>query len=174
MADYALSDFSLQTNQKAERKYLVTAVEVDNEIVVIGAGVEDSSIEFNPDTETITDILGITETTVNKVEQSQDMEPMTIRGGNKLLFKLEDINQRGANSEYSLFTVYIIRAYLNEGTDEEPAYHAEKHLNCTIYPQSLGGSATVDMPISISFSGDKVLGTTNAYKYSDTIIFTEN
>ena len=174
MAEYAKNDFDLVANQKAERKLLVTAVEVDDEIVVIGAGVEDSSVEYNPDTETITDILGVTETTVNKLEPAQSLEPMTVRGGNKLLFKLVDIIERKAVSELSLFTVYLIRAYLNEGTADAPKYHCEKHVNCTITPQSEGGSAYVDMPIDINLSNDKMLGTVNAYTYKDKIEFTAN
>ena len=66
MAD--ASAFNLQDNQKAERKLLVTAVNVGDSISdtsagaspewqIVGVGVEDSSIEFNPDTETVTDIL---------------------------------------------------------------------------------------------------------------------
>ena len=42
MANYAATDFDLQENQKAERKLLVTAVKVDDAIIPIGVGVEDS------------------------------------------------------------------------------------------------------------------------------------
>ena len=102
MAGYTKTEFSLSTNQKAERKLLVTCVNTGSadsqEWTVIGAGVEDSSVEYNADIETITDILGITETTVNKLEPSQSLEPMTIRGGNKVLFKLNDIVEEHPNA----------------------------------------------------------------------------
>lgn len=176
MTEFTKTDFSLNANQKAERKLLVTAVNTGttNEPVwtVIGAGVEDSAIELNPDVETITDILGISETTVNKLEPSQDFEPMTIRGGNPLLFTLNDIIERNALSELTQFEVLIIKAFINEGTEEKPAYRAEKHVGCTITPQSLGGSSYVDMPVNIAYSNDKTLGTVNAYKAKDTIEFT--
>lgn len=176
---YAKEDFALSANQKAERKLLVTCVNTaknseTKEWTVIGAGVEDSSVEYNADIETITDILGITETTVNKLEPSQSLEPMTIRGGNKLLFKLNDIVERNAVSELSQFEVLLIRAYIDEGTDGAHKYHAELHNNCTITPQSVGGSAYVDMPITINYSNDKTLGTVNAYTKDDTITFTAN
>ena len=79
--------FNLQNNEKAMRKLLVTCVNVGDSITTqsgtpewqpVGVGVEDSAIEFNPDTETVTYILGITETTVNKLETSQSLEPMTM------------------------------------------------------------------------------------------------
>lgn len=178
MAGYTKKEFSLSTNQKAERKLLVTCVNTNTHEsptwTVIGAGVEDSSVAYNADIKTITDILGITETTVNKLEPSQSLEPMTIRGGNKLLENLTDIIERNAVSELSQFEVLLIRAYIDEGTDGTHKYHAELHSNCTITPQSVGGSAYVDMPITINFSNDKKLGTVNGYTKDDTITFTAN
>lgn len=175
MAD--ATQFNLLANQKAERKLLVTAVNVGESITsgvenaewqIIGVGVEDSSIEYNPDTETITDILGITETTLNKLETTQSIEPMTIRGGSKLAVKLYNQLKYNRLSEFAMYEVMQIHAYV--GT--EGAYDAEVHRGCTLIPQSMGGSATVDMPIEINYSNDKVHGTVNDYKYGSTITFT--
>jgi hypothetical protein len=169
--------FNLQNNQKAERKLLVTAVNVGDSITesggtpewqVVGAGVEDSAIEFNPDQETVTDILGITETTVNKFETSQDLEPMTIRGGSKLAVKLYNQVKYNRMSEFSMYEVMQIHAYVGSAG----SYEAEVHKNCTLTPQSIGGSSYVDMPIDINYSNDKVHGTVNDYKYGSTITFT--
>ena len=169
---YTATEFALKENQKAERKLLVTCVNLGDSITKsggtpkwqpIGAGVEDSSIEFSPETEKKTDIFGTTETTVNKLELSQSMDPMTVRGGNPFLFDLNDKIERNALSEFALYEVMIIRAFVKEG-DSEGDYHAEVHKNCTITPQKQGGSAYVDMPINIDYSNDKVLGTVNTYK----------
>ena len=176
MADATV--FNLKDGQKAERKLLVTAVNVGDSITkgsgtpewqIIGVGVEDSSIEYNPDTETKTDILGITETTVNKLETSQTLEPMTVRGGSKLAVKLYNQIKYNRVSEFAMYEVMQIHAYV--GTDG--AYEAEVHKNCTITPQSLGGDAYVDMPIDINYSNDKVHGTVDNYKYGTTITFTK-
>ena len=169
--------FNLQDNQKAERKLLVTCVNVGDSITQtggtpewqpVGVGVEDSSIEFNPDTETVTDILGITETTVKKFETSQDLDPMTIRGGSKLAVKLYNQIKYNRMSEFAMYEVMQIHAYVGS----EGAYEAEVHKNCTLTPQSMGGDANVDMPINISFSNDKVHGTTDNFKYGTVITFT--
>lgn len=171
-AKYSATKFALAENQKAERKLLVTCVNLGDSITAsegsplwqpIGAGVEDSSIEFNPETEKKTDIFGNTETSVNKLELAQGMDPMTVRGGNPFLFDLNDKIERNALSELSLYEVMIIRAFVKEG-EAEGGYHAEVHKNCTITPQSQGGSAYVDMPINIDYSNDKVLGTVDTYK----------
>ena len=175
MAD--ASAFNLTAGQKAERKLLVTCVNVGDSISaqsgtpewqIVGVGVEDSAIEYNPDTETVTDILGITETTVNKFETSQSLEPMTVRGGSKLAVKLYNQVKYNRMSEFSMYEVMQIHAYV--GT--EGNYEAEVHKNCTLTPQSVGGSSYVDMPIDINYSNDKVHGTANNYKYGTTVTFT--
>lgn len=169
--------FNLQDNQKAERKLLVTAVNVGDpmsqtggtpEWQIVGVGVEDSAIEFNPDTETVTDILGITETTVNKFETAQSLEPMTVRGGSKLAVKIYNQVKYNRMSEFAMYDVMQIHAYVGS----EGEYEAEIHKNCTLTPQSIGGSSYVDMPIDINYSNDKIHGTVNAYRYGSTITFT--
>ena len=187
MAHADITAFNLRDNQKAERKFLVTAVNVGDSITevsgtpewqVVGVGVEDSNIEFNPDQETVTDILGITETTVNKFETAQELSPMTIRGGSKLAVKIYNQVKYNRMSEFALYEVMQIHAYATRtvtvGSDETTVYEAEIHKNCTLTPQSIGGSAYVDMPININFSNDKVHGTVNAYTKSATITFTED
>ena len=176
MAD--ATTFNLKDGEKAQRKLLVTAVNVGDSITqsagtpewqIVGVGVEDSSIEFNPDTETITDILGITETTVNKLETAQTLDPMTVRGGSKLAIQLYNQVKYGRLSEFSMYEVMIISAFAGENG----AYEAEVHKGCTLTPQSMGGDSYVDMPIDINFSNDKVHGTVNDYKYGSTITFTK-
>lgn len=172
-----LTQFNLAEGQKAERKLLVTAVNVGDSITrgdgtpewqIVGVGVENSVIEYNPDIETLTDILGITTTTVKKLEVSQSLEPMTIRGGSKLQVKLYNQIKYGKLSELAMYDVMLINAYA--GT--EGAYEAEVHKGCTVTPQSIGGDSNIDMPISINFSNDKIHGTVNDYKYGSEITFT--
>ena len=166
------TEFNLTDNQRAERKLLVTCVNVGEplspEWYIMGRGVEDSSIEYNAEIDTKTDILGITETNVSKLSPQQDFEPFTIRGGSKLAEKLYDIYKRQAQSEYSLFEVLIIYGYA--GTTGK--YEAEKQTNCTIVPTSLGGDAYVDMPVEVHFSQESTWGTVNALKGE--ITFTPN
>jgi hypothetical protein len=176
MAD--ATKFNLKDNQKAERKLLVTAINVGDSVTeasgtpewqIVGVGVEDSSIEYNPDTETVTDILGITETTVNKLETAQTLDPMTVRGGSKLAVQIHNIVKYNRLSELSMFEVMQIHAYVGEAGK----YEAEVHKNCTITPQSVGGDSYVDMPIDINYSNDKIHGTVDNYTYGSTITFTE-
>lgn len=164
----AISEFNLAQHQRAERKLLLTVAEWEdaNGSVTIGTKkynrellgrrTEDSSIEYNADIETTTDILGLNYTDINKTQPQQDFDPYLILGGSKLGAKLNDIRKRNALSELSQFNLYIITAYIGNSSD---GYEAEKHTNCTITYNSLGGDANVNMPISAYFSNESTTGT---------------
>lgn len=155
----ANNDFNVGENVRAPRKLLMTFVNVgtssDRDWELVGRGVEDSAIELNPETETATDITGITSTAVNKWEPNQTFEPNTVRGGSKLNFKLHQIWQNKTPELLSQFEVMLVYAYI--GTDT--IFEAEIQSNCTINITSIGGSAYVDMPIEISYSNDSEKGT---------------
>ena len=118
---------------------------------ILGTRTEDSSIEYNPDIATSTDIRGINYTDVNKTQPQQDFDPYLVLGGSKLGAKLNDIRRRNAVSELSDFMIYIITAFI--GNDED-GYEAERHSGCTILYNSMGGDANVNFPISVYLSND--------------------
>lgn len=167
----AVNQFNLAQYQRAERKLLLTVAEwtegTTTERELLGRRTEDSSIEYNADQSTSTDILGINYTDINKTQPQQDFDPYLILGGSKLGAKLNDIRKRNALSELSQFTLYIITAYVGNAVD---GYEAEKHVNCTIAYNSLGGDANVNMPISVYFSNEITNGTVN--KLTDDFVFT--
>ena len=153
------TDFNVGAGVKAPRKLLMTYVDVSDsetpEWELVGRGVEESAIELNPNTETVTDILGITDTSVTKWEPNQSFDPNTVKGGSKLNFKLHEIWQNKTPELLSKFNVLIVYAYIGETN----GFEAELQKNCTINITSIGGSSYVDMPIEISFSNDSTKGT---------------
>lgn len=170
----AVTQFNLPTGRRAERKLLITVAEWTETTgatptqvrEILGTRTEDSSIEYNPDIETTTDILGINYTDLNRTQPQQDFDPYLILGGSKLGALLNDIRKRNALSELSQFTVYIITAF--SGT--AGSYDAEKHVNCTITYNSIGGDTNVNFPISVYFSNDITIGTVD--KLADDFEFT--
>ena len=171
----AVEQFNLATNQRAERKLLITVAEwTETEGTasvqkreILGRRTEDSSIEYNPDIQTSTDILGINYTDVNKTQPQQDFDPFLILGGSKLGAFLNDKRKRNALAELSAFKVYIITAFVGDSTN---GYSAERHDDCTILFNSLGGDANVNMPISVYFSNKVTAGTVD--KLTDDFTFT--
>lgn len=165
-----VSPINLPTHQRAPRKLLITVAEWTEGSAqkreVLGRRTEDSSIEYNADIETTTDILGINYTDVNRTQPQQDFDPYLILGGSELAAKLNDIRKRNAIEELSQFTIYVITAFVGTAG----AYEAEKHVNCTIAYNSIGGDTNVNMPISVYFSNDITVGTVD--KLSDDFEFT--
>lgn len=170
----AVSQFNLSAGQRAERKLLITVAEWTETTgttptqvrEILGTRTEDSSIEYNPDIETTTDILGINYTDLNRTQPQQDFDPYLILGGSKLGAKLNDIRRRNALSELDQFTVYVITAFV--GTSG--AYEAEKHTGCTIAYNSIGGDSNVNFPISVYYSNNITTGTVD--KLADDFVFT--
>ena len=157
MAEAAIN---LTAGQKADRKLDMIFVNVGGSGTetweLLGRGVEDASVEYNHDTDTVADILGITDVNVSAAKPELDLDPCTIRGGQKLSAKLLDIERRNAVSELSMFDVLHVHCFLGAASG---SFTAEKHTGCTIVPQSLGGSDYVGMPMNVHLSNNKTLGT---------------
>ena len=134
---------------------------------ILGTRTEESSIEFNPDIETTTDIRGNTYTDMNKTEPEQSFDPYRILGGSKLGPKLHDIMFRNAVSELNQFTMYIIASYIG---DSSTGYKAQKQTDCTITYDSLGGDTKMNFRITVHYSNKSTAGTVN--KLSDDFVFT--
>ena len=166
----AVKQFNLAEGQRAERKLLITVAEWtegQTEVrEILGTRTEDSSIEYNADIETTTDILGINYTDINRTQPQQDFDPYLVLGGSKLGAKLNDIRKRNALSELSQFTMYIITAFVGTAG----AYEAEKHTGCTITYNSMGGDSNVNFPISVYFSNKITNGSVD--KLADDFVFT--
>ena len=173
----AVTQFNLPAGRRAERKLLITVAEW-TEVTgtttttgtqvreILGTRTEDSSIEYNADIETTTDIRGINYTDLNKTQPQQAFDPFLILGGSKLGAFLNDIRRRNALSELGDFTMYIITAFVGSSG----AYEAEKHTGCTITYDSFGGDTNVNFPITVYFSNNITTGTVD--KLSDDFVFT--
>lgn len=166
---------NLNNGQRAERKLLITVVEWEEEAgtgttthrEILGRRTEDSSIEYNNDVATSTDILGINYTDLNKTQPQQDFDPFLVMGGSRLAALLVDVMNRNAISELNQFTAYVIDGFLGDSTN---GFEAVKHVNCTITPNSIGGDVNVNMPISLYLSNELTTGTVN--KLADDFQFT--
>lgn len=172
-ATTTIKQINLKAGQRAERKLLVTVVEWEEPTLdgtttgteqvreIQGVRIEESAIEYNPDIQESTDILGNNYTDVNKTQPTQSFEPNTIIGGGRLTAYLNDIRRRNALSELIGFTVYVITVFIGNETD---GYEAEKHEDCSITYDSIGGSSNVDFPYTIHFSNKITTGTVDKVK----------
>ena len=173
-----MSEIKLNAGQRAQRKTLITVAAWGNDAEgteanreILGVRTEDSSIEFNADVETSTDILGISYTDVNKTEPQQDFDPYYLLGGSKLGAYLYEAALTNDIQKYNgIFNVYIIAAFDDTGSDSAHKYRCVKHTGCSIIPTSMGGDSYVSMPIEVHYSNNITVGTVD--KLSDTFVFT--
>jgi hypothetical protein len=156
----ANTDFNVGAGVKAPRKLLKHYVNVGTKEAkvweLLGTGIEDSSIETNFETEDVNDILGNHETTVTGAAPSQSFEPFTVRGGSQLAFKLHEIWLNKSYEQLSQFEMLTVYSYIGETAS---GYEATIEEDCTITFSSIGGSAYVDMPITVNYSDKKQRGT---------------
>ena len=167
-AETVIKQINLKPGQRAERKLLITVAEWVEDTLdgttpgtetvkeLLGVRTEDSAIEYNPDIQESTDILGNNYTDVNKTQPSQAFDPFLVLGGSRLAAYLNDIRRRNALSELQAFTIYIITAFVGSSAD---GYEAEKHTDCSITYDSIGGDANVNFPITVHFSNKITTGT---------------
>lgn len=169
---------TLNAGQRAQRKTLITVAkwsegENNEKTEILGTRTEDSSIEFNADIETITDILGITYTDVNKTEPQQTFDPFYVLGGSDLSVYLSQAALKNDIDAYNnKFDIYLIAAFMTEGTAStaDGKFYCVKHANCSIIPTSIGGDAYNSMPIEVHYSNDITEGTVD--KLSKDFTFT--
>lgn len=178
-AETVIKQINLNNGQRAERKLLVTVAEWTEKTLdgttegteqvreLLGTRVEDSPLQYNPDIQQSTDILGNNYTDVNKTQPTQEFSPNTVIGGSRLTAYLNDIRRRNALSELQGFTVYVITAFIG---DETNGYECEKHEDCSITYDSIGGSTNVDFPYTVHFSNKITTGTVD--KVAKNFVFT--
>jgi len=179
-AQTVIKQINLRPGQRAERKLLITVAEWTEKTLdgttegtetvreLLGNRTEDSSIEYNPDLQESTDILGHSYTDLNKTQPSQNFDPFLILGGSRLGAYLNDIRRRNALSELQGFTMYIITAFIGQAG----AYECERHDDCSITYESFGGDANVNFPITVHFSNKITTGTVD--KIADDFTFTQD
>ena len=152
--------------QRIRREMMVTAVKytegTTEKTILLGERTPDSSIEYNHDIEVVTDVLGQTHGDINKTEPVQTFDPHSIIKDNDFdLYMYKAAMEDDLNKLNSAFDVYIISAFIDEGTGSSHAYYTVKHTECTVLPTSTGGEAYLGMPIEIHYSNKITKGTVN-------------
>lgn len=164
---------NLTAGQRAERKLFLTVAEWtpdggEQARVILGKRTEDSSVEFNAETENVTDILGINYADINRTQPQQTFDPAYVIGGDKLMDYLVSAALANRISDYNgRFNIYLIAAWMTNGTT---SYYAVKHEECSIIPNSIGGASYTGMPFTVYFSNKITEGSVD--KLADDFIFT--
>lgn len=123
----------------------------------VGKRVEDSSEEFDWGENTKTDIFGKTYTTFKKPAITQDFDPCELDSADAAQVKIW--NQSIKDQDVAAMAnndMLLVHAYAGTA---DTAVFAERYSACAVRPTGLGGSTEVGMPISVTFGGDRTVGT---------------
>lgn len=125
----------------------------------IGKRVEDSSIEFDWQTETKVDIFGDTYTNGKKATRTQTFEPCELDGADAAQQKIWNMAIKD-NDVNALLNQDMLIVHLYAGT-AGTAMFAERYASCSILPSGLGGEGggSVGMPIDVTYGGTRTTGT---------------
>lgn len=136
----------------------------------IGKRVEDSDTEYDWDSETIRDILGNTYGKLKKPTITQSFDPCDLDGSDAAQVKLWNIGVKDLDAQ-ALAAQDMLIVHFYAGTAATP--FAERYASCMVEITGLGGEGggNVGMPITVTYGGERTVGT--ASKGQDgTITFT--
>lgn len=153
--------FNTAANAVVSRKFLLLFLNTGTaEAPVwsrVGKRVEDSSMEYDWGKETKTDIFGDTWPTMKDPVITQSFDPCELDSADTAQVKIWNMAIR----EHDIAAMNnndMLVAHLYAGTKDTAAF-AERYSSCAVTPTGLGGSASVGMPIEVTFGGTRTLGT---------------
>lgn len=153
--------FNTQAGATIERKlmilYLNTGTSQAPAWSPIGKRVEDSSMEFDWQEESKKDIMGDTYSTMQAPIISQTFDPCELDAGDVAQQKIWNLAVREQNAG-ALCNQDLLVVHTYAG-DAETGVFAERYPASMVKPTGLGGSATIGMPIDVTFGGKRSIGT---------------
>lgn len=151
-------------NREALAHYLDTVwnkktADVDKAVFeILGDDIEEMSVEMNPDTSQMKNILGQTKTTDNGFTPSMSADPWYANTDSKLYDHMRDIVMEhiSGDGRKTLMLEVIVE---DTEADTHTAYVREVKVTPTSYG---GGTEGVNIPFTVDFDGAFVKGTVTA------------
>lgn len=174
MADYT---FNTPSGQTIARETLIAYLNTGTSSAAvwspIGARTEESSMEYDWQSENAKDILGQTHGSMRKPIITQTFDPAKITNGDAALKKIWDLAVVKQDAQaLTNMDMLIVHLYSTDGAETSPASFAERYPASMINPTGLGGpgGGDINMPIEVTYGGERVTG--KATISSGTVTFT--
>lgn len=130
---------------------------------ILGDDIEEMSVEMNPETSQLKNILGQTKTTDNGFTPSMSAEPWYANTESKLYPHMRDIvfEQLTGDERKTLMLEVIVE-------DTEATVHTAYLREVKVTPTSYGGGTEgINIPFTVDFDGASVKGTVTAESVAD-------
>ena len=141
---------------KAKRKELAFFYKTEDILEIIGKGIEEASISPSAEIESVTDILGNTETTLSSYEKTTDLDPIYLEGGNKFSEWLDTLEETDAILDDAVGTFVVVKLYK---TTEETKYVAWEQQAVVELTGFGGDTKGVNLPCTLHWIGERTMGT---------------
>lgn len=125
---------------------------------LIGKGIEEASISQSAQIDSVTDILGNTETTLSSYEKSTDLDPVYVEGGNKFSEWLDDLEEKEGILDDAKATFLVVKAYKTSSATSYTAWEQEAIVELTDFG---GDTKGVNAPCTLHWVGERKMGTFN-------------
>ena len=137
----------------------------------LGKRVEESSTELDWESETIRDILGSTYGTLKKPKITQTFEPCDLDGGDAAQVKLWNLAVKDQDAQ-ALAAQDMLIVHFYAGESATP--FAERYAACMVEITGLGGDGggNVGMPITVTYGGERTIGTASRDASTGVVTFT--
>lgn len=156
-------NFKTKNGETVDRNLLLTCLNTGTiEAPVwspMGSRTTDSSIENDWSTNSETDILGKTRTTMKTPVKTQSFDPLPLDGGDAAITKLHELAEIEENVA-ALCNLDMLIVYLYMENTDGTGVFAKRYDACAVETNSLGGEGggNVGMPINVTFGGDMTKG----------------
>ena len=136
----------------------------------VGKRVEDSSTEYDWDSETKRDILGATYGRLKKPTITQTFDPCELDAGDAAQVKIWNLAVKDQDAQALAAQDMLIVHFYADSTS-----FAERYESCMIEVTGLGGEGggDIQMPINVTYGGTRTLGTA-AKDAQGVVTFTPN
>lgn len=144
---------------KAKRKDLAFFYKVpDGEPAyeIIGKRIEEASISQSAEVESVTDILGNTETDLSSYEKTTDLDPVYMEGGNKFAEFLDNLEETNAILDDCKATFLVVKMYKTSTESKYVAWEQDAIVELTEFG---GDTKGVNMPCTLHWVGERTMGT---------------
>lgn len=126
---------------------------------LIGKDIEEMSVELNPDTETVKNILGETSVKDNGYEPTMSAEPYYANPDDSIYDKIKDIAMQRLKGDACKTYILEVIYDPDEAQETTPAFEAYRE-EVIVKPQSYGGDTSgVQIPYEVLFDGNRTPGT---------------
>ena len=122
---------------------------------LIGKGIEEASISQSANIETVRDIIGNTETTLDYYEKTTDLDPIYLVGGNKFSERLDEIEEKEQTLDDVRETFLVVKAY-KSNAGKFTAWEQDAVIELTEFG---GDTKGVNLPCTLHWVGERTYGT---------------